>query len=348
MKFEIHENNKKKLIISDPLAPSGARAGQYFISFPKTLSLRLPGSVILPNEFVKLNKLNIDNKILISNKLSKSIPILDTTICTTQLRVFHGSLNRKSIKLGKIAASGFDSEDNRAQYQKNIYEIMKPFLKNDKSEYDFWIVEDCLASGDTLIGVLSLLSKNKGIGKVRIDVAVATTIGINLLIEVAEELKIHLYLNIGFLAYALSKGTKKGNARLHANYIVYPDKLLQLISKLNKQIVSNLRLQDGEIYVVGDMGDGAKSMDQKYDGQCPWNKYRDDGYGSRIVKKKLPVKSVPGNKTTMMYFSNGGYLLRSFVKYLEIDALFSERIISAKRVWSDDKKFGYGVLLDGI
>lgn len=348
MKFTIHKSKEGKLIISDPLAPNGKRAGLNFISFPNSLASKLPGSVMLPNEFVKNNFLQIDPDILISDKFSSTTPILDAKIKTTRLRTYHGSLNIESIKLGKIAQIGFSDEKNRAKYQTSMFHIMKPYLQKDEATYDYWIVEDCLASGDTLIGVLSLLSKSSGMKKVRIDVVVATTIGINLLIEVASKLGVLLTINVGFLAYALSKGEKSGNARLHANYIIYPNELINKTNKTIKTKINKLRAPDGVAYVVGDMGDGAKSINQKFDMSCPWNRYRSDPHGSRNAKKVTEEKPSAKNRKIILYFSNGGYLLRSFVKKLSLDKKYKESVISAKRVWSNDKKYGYGVLLDEI
>ena len=79
---------------------------------------------------------------------------------------------------------------------------------------------------------------------------------------------------------------------------------------------------------------------------APWNKFRDDPHGTRNAKKLTTNKLCSKNQKVIMYFSNGGYLLRSFVKYLGLDKEYKERVISAKRVWSNDKKYGYGVLLD--
>ncbi|MFO0703330.1 MAG: hypothetical protein U0525_01230 [Patescibacteria group bacterium] len=276
MKFKIHSSKSKKLVIVDPLAPNGSRAGQYFISFPSDLSQKLPGSVMLPKEF--LNKYGIkevsESDLLSDHISSKDTPLITINKGSCAISIFHGSFNEHALTLGAIASKGFENANVRAEYQKNIFEIMSPIFdygKTKKTKVDYWIVEDCLASGDTLIGVMSLLTTKHQVKTVRIDVAVATTIGVDLILETAASLGIALILNIGFLAYGLSKGEKQGHARLHANYITYPIQIKEKLKKSTKQKIEQLVAPDGNIYVVGDMGDGAKSMDNTFDMKYPWN-----------------------------------------------------------------------------
>ncbi len=176
---------------------------------------------------------------------------------------------------------------------------------------------------------------------------VATTIGIDLLVQAARDLGVALRLRVGYLAYGLSTGTKEKTARIHANYITYPKIVTKTLSKTLRQRLNLLESRDGEIYVVGDMGDAAKSMANGFDERYPWNAYRDDPHGEHEQSKK--IQKLQGAKPPLcMYFSNGGYLLRSFVKCLGQDSNQREKVICAKRVWSDDVRYGYGVLITGM
>lgn len=48
---------------------------------------------------------------------------------------------------------------------------------------------------------------------------------------------------------------------------------------------------------------------------------------------------------TILYFANGGYLMKAFFNQQNSQNVNKEKIVSAKRVWST--KFGYGVLIKG-
>ncbi len=51
-------------------------------------------------------------------------------------------------------------------------------------------------------------------------------------------------------------------------------------------------------------------------------------------------------KTTILYFANGGYLMKAFFNQQNPRNKDKEIIISAKRIWST--KLGYGVLIKEV
>jgi hypothetical protein len=296
----------------------GNRSGQFFIPLPKDLANSLPNSTLLANEFLKKLKINKSADILEGKYNGSSVkPALFFREKYFLLRVIHGSNTAKAEKLSELATHDFEDQDIRAKYQQNVYSLIKAILSIYSKE-DLRIVEDCLATGDTISGLLTLLKKKSKliINRIRIDVLVGTTKGILLLREFAKSNKIEIELNIGYLAYCLS-----GN-----NYITYPE---------------NSKYQ----FVVGDMGDAAKSMDKEYDKDFSWNCWRKDLHGRRNKKEISSNNFFDHDKSTIIYLANGGYLMQAILKEImgkKPDA--NEIMLSGKRVI--DKIKGFGVLID--
>lgn len=264
--------------------------GDFFVSLPENLAVVLPGSIILPKLF--LTTLGVTSatgywsKRLNGNHFgNKTNPAFTHKKDRFLLRVFHGSVNRHALNLTRIAAknNGFTEEKVRAEYQKKQYLLIRPVLDSE-SDYHFRMIEDCVASGDTILGGLTLLALQGKVskrGKIRIDVVVATTQGILVIKEYALQNNLDLEINTGYLAYGLSEGSKipQSSARVHANYLVYPEAYLSFLSDKMAADLKSLRNADGNIYVVGDMGDAAQKLTQKWNSACPWNRLRTDQHG---------------------------------------------------------------------
>jgi len=327
--------------------------GEFFVGLPRDLADVLPGSVLGPEAFLKEiegesnyetalrllgQEIGTEENVIYSNKTSNNF----------HLRVLRGSTNPYALEISKLAAipNGFDDPQVRATYQREVFEVMTPILDRPSGAH-LTIVEDCLASGDTIVGVLTLLSKMSGLDfenkKIRIDVAVATTQGILVLKKFAEQNNLQLEINVGYLAYGLSEGEEENGVRLHANYITYPK---EVFNQLPEEVIQRLqghRAADGNIYVVGDMGDASKRTSD-----CPWDELRTDSWGLPEIEETGGVpQKFNSQKPTVLYFANGGYLIQALLKYTlkqkRIKPDLNEIVFSAKRKW--DEQHGYGVLV---
>ena len=325
--FKIIDNNIDPIFVFDPVK-NQIKTGQYFVKCPERLTKILPGSSLIPLSFLKMLGL-ITTIINSQEKLSTSMKGTDKNLAlffqdnNFLLRVFHGSTNNFALRLSQLAADtkGFGDIVIRAEYQSLIAKLMSPIIKKN-SNYHLRIIEDCIASSDSIAGVLRLLKniKPKMVdGVIRIDVAVASTQGIIVIKKIAQQNKLKLELNVGYLAYGLSSG------KAHANYMIYPD-----------EIKKKLQIDFND--VVGDMGDAFKSLPVDYDNECQWNRFR------RGIKSQLN-KPLDLKKPTILYFANGGYFMKALKHYLLSDNDDNEVVFSAKRIWSSDKKYGYGVLI---
>ena len=336
----------------------GKQQGQFFVELPKQLSEALPGSYIPPETFlrelpIKSGTNYLSRMLLGNNTGTENNQALSHISDNLTLRVFHGSTNSNALTLTELAVRGFDDKESRAQYQSGLYKLMLPVIRKD-SESSLRIVEDCLASGDTIIGVLTTLAEktNLNLSRVRIDVAVATAQGILVLKKFAQDNGLEIELNVGHLAFGLSEGKKVRGGWEHANYITYPDELLRELDKLlpvTKKKLEGFRDKDGNIYVVGDMGDAAKSLPEEHDQNHPWNIFRNDTHGQRN-KGKIGDTEYDHSKPTFVYLTNGGYLMRAYYRHIlsQLNPLEipSEVVFSAKRRWTEE--YGYGVLLKDL
>jgi hypoxanthine-guanine phosphoribosyltransferase len=333
-------------MVHDPGFPSDKqeRKGQFFVSLKKSLANSLPGTNIKPEIF--LSELQINNsikKILLSDILTVlAKPIIKHKEKHFTLNIFHGSANIHALGMSQLAVikskkdASFSSENKRAYYQSHLFKILKPIIQYEKNKgFSLRIIEDCLASGDTISGILAMIKNetkiNISTNKIRIDVAVATAQGILILRKFAWENKLDFEVNIGYLAYGLSEGIKIDGVRKHANYIVYPVEMLDQFPKK----IKNLRSLGGDYSVVGDMGDASRKLSGRFDNKYPWNKNRDD----RPSHGKFNPSS-----STIFYFANGGYLMKAYYDYLNNSPMnLNQLVFSAKRIWSTN--LGYGVLI---
>ena len=370
-------DGREILKVWDPTLKNGQgdyKEAQFYVGMPEEVVSLLPGSVILPDAF--LNSLGYEDsrEDIAREDIAKKLTSIDLgsfddpTFCYSakdhdfSLRVLHGSANTHAKEISKLAKdalgdpNGFTPE-RRAQYQKEVFEATGSILAY-KSDHLFRIVEDCLASGDSIVGILTTLARMTKIGEleqlnsVRIDVAVATTQGVFLLKEFARQNGIKLDINVGYLAYGLSEGIpvqdKEHNVEVrdHANYIVYP-----------LELAEEMGLAEFE-YVVGDMGDAFKSMDNSFDERCPWNKLRcDDQHNDNKASQNELFKNneIDPLKPTILFLANGGWAMRAFLRYIKIKdenadlfAEYNELVVRASRTWSSDPQFGYGVAINMV
>jgi len=320
----IHGDSRNLFTVHDPSLEKGKqeRRAQFFISLPPILAEFLPGS-LLATRFIEQ---------LFKKEDGFSI------------KIFYDSFDPVPCHIACLANENgaTDKPEKRAQYQKYLFQLSKVLIKK-RSQYNLRIIEDCLASGDSIVGVLSLFYQYDRLSivnkKVRIDVIVATPQGIAVLKRFARDNQIEIEINVGYLGLGLSEGEsirKYVGIKKHANYIVYAGELTS--GDKNKG------------YVVGDMGDFSKSLPREYDDRYPWNKFRNDLHGDRVeAKPEIPPLPFNLTKPSILYLSNGGYLLKAFYHLLNPkDDAHNQIIFSAKRVWSDEKKFNYGVLIKGF
>jgi hypothetical protein len=327
--------------------------GQYFVKLPEELVDKLPGSYISPLSFVEsFPESNIDGysryRILDNHIGNLNDLAFEAHQDHFDLRVYHGSTNEHSLRLSKLAARGTEDPKNRILYQNNLAELVKPVLQTP-SDAPLRIVEDCLASGDTLIGVIKAIGEktklvDRDMGKITIDVAVATAQGILLLKKFAQDNGINLELNVGYLAYGLSEGKKTATTigREHANYINYPAELVMEIERVNRSISTLIKPDD---QVVGDMGDFSKLVSHDNPEAPLWNDYRFDTYGGPNGRNFPEPEYDDKANQHLLYLSNGGYLMRGLYQYFnnpDKSNKYSEMVFAAKRRWT--KEYGYGVL----
>jgi len=287
----------------------GERAGQVFMMMPETLARVLPGSHVSPADFVKSMIKPVEGRVTPSYEHKADVltgsylaldgwsPAFKTEISTGEqtsfkLNVFHGSTNRHAIELSILASWGFKEAETRARYQRELYSVMEPVLARE-GDHTIRIVEDCVASADTIMGFLAEVMAEGSLikadtGKIRIDVAAITAQGTLVLKKFAEDNNLDIELNAGYMAFTLSEGepsrVENSPARVHANYLNYAPEILSRLSSMEKvYILQRLGKLSGDVqflgpkrgpsleeidvllieslvYVVGDMGDAAKGI----------------------------------------------------------------------------------------
>jgi hypothetical protein len=306
---------------------------EIFLRMQDKLAAILPGSVLMPKDFLLALGSNAPEELLLSEKMTKAgeQPILSHTTNHMQLNVYHGSRNEAGATMSRIAELGFDSALYRAIYQSNLVRVYEPLaskISSAKIELD----DDCLASGDSIAGFLGIISK---LGKrhfdgeiVRVDVAVATTQGVLILEQLAKDNNFFLELNVGYLAYALTKGEYVDGKIQHANYITQPDELV------NKYGMSRV--------VVGDMGEAVKSFEKALNGVYPWNQWRNDLHGDTPNERRF--NDVDWENDIQFILTNGGLGVESIYRFHGRD--YSNLVpFVAKRIHGEH---GYGLAVTGI
>jgi hypothetical protein len=247
------------------------------------------------------------------------------------LTVFHGATNEKILRMSQLANSNSDlSEPERAEYQTLVADLITPVIrKKSKDAPDLWIIEDCVATGDTISGVLALLKEKslirneavKPIKKVRIDVVVATAQGIFVLREFARQKGIALEINVGSLAFGLNED----------GYLVYTPEVAEKEEFVKRGLLNGSKKPE-DIYVVGDMGDASKKLSDSSNQLCPWNKLRDDSWGDSGNTRSEVGKLIQTDSSVALFFANGGWLMKALAEHLRVLDDFKQCVISAKRV----------------
>ena len=318
-----------RLVVYDPAlgdGKGGNREGQLFVQMPSDLADVLPGSEVEMEDFLGalgLNDFELAQK-LVGNFLSEGEPLIKLDEDGFRLKVYHGSANELTVQNAALAElNNFSDPESRAQYQKNLFGIMKSIILSE-SAADYVIREDCIASADSIMGVITAMQQ-EGMAQltdkvVRIDVAAATPQGLLILRKFAHDNQLVLDIRVGFLSSSLSAGepVKGLKVKIHANYLKKPP--------------------------VGDMGDALKSLPEKYDSICGWNGYRHDKHGDRGLDA-LVKGGINGLGPKIILLKNGGLGMQAYYEYLE--KLEGQKILLvAKRVYSPE--LGYGVLIDEL
>jgi len=360
-------NKREKIALTDE---NGEKvAYDSFVVFPKELSQIFPSSYLSPQRF--LRELNITEPV---EEIAKALtgkrvgtmkdPVFQHREKEFELTVLRGLSNEEVLSLAELARQGFEDASVRAQYQAAMHNILQPFItKEEGQNYSIRIFDDCLGTGDSVAGYLSTRLENpEALSKgVEVTVTVATLQSILFLKAFAKAHNFSLKINAGFIATGLSAGKKKGEVRKHANYIVFPDEFLKKLDDPIKRQLESYRDNDGNIYVVGDMGEAARgiSEDQISDirnnlsdrevkdwfNYCQWNGLREDPHGDHLNrKKKLTVFPYRKGLAEDVYLARGGYL--PYIWDQEENPNFlntNKTVVSAGRKWTKEKGFGLAI-----
>jgi hypothetical protein len=383
------EQRGGQIVIQDDTLNDGAggeRIGQVFLRMPEQLSAILPGSVLMAGELmaemvktpgdVGISEVARLAAIMTGTETGTAGPLISLEEETGtgrkfNLNVYHGSFNKHALTMTLLASQGFDSPVVRGLYQDQVFQEMEPILKRENGD-TLRIVEDCVASADTIEGFLSEVGSPDGLLKldtsnIRIDVASATAQGILLLRKFAKDNNLNLELNVGHVAYGLSEGVpskvENSNARVHANYLVYPEGVLDndriylkarealsglpydlMLSVLgiSHEQVADIDNFDGLIrsvigkleYVVGDMGDAAKGISsddlRRLDPSVgarvnSWNSLRKDPHGEHNPALRAERPFDPQLRTVVC-FANGGHLMEAM-----LEAVLKKRQLDDRR-----------------
>lgn len=300
----------------------GRRDAQIFVRMNENLAAAMPGSYVSLDEFY--NRMAPGKEF---NKFKRSMlvgayvaqegwsPAFSTEISAQSetgesnfsLQVYHGALNDHALRMSELALDalesdlGFDDPVIRAHYQVELAEVMKPILSKE-SDYTIRYVEDCGASGDTILGHLAECLRQDSVQdlrteRIRIDLAVATAQSVLAIQKFAQDNGLAIELNVGHIAFGLSSGipssVEGSNARVHANYLTYPVQHINMLQNdptlVNYQYqvdrLVNLQhrsrewarrtqsaaagyelpiedFENADVYVVGDMGDAGKGFSE--------------------------------------------------------------------------------------
>lgn len=333
----------------------GPVEGRFFWGLNQQDAERFPGSVLGPGEFssaLGLPKAEREQaaQTLLFQEETGSSPIFEYRSESLHLRVLTGSATHTPVITSYVAKQGFDEPHMRAAYQAGLYPFyQKMFALPPSQENDLHIVEDCLATGETIAGLLHILQQETPLPtqRIRIDVAAATTIGLQYLHHEAKKNNWRLEINTGWLAYGLSEGVvQPDGSRAHANYITYPETVINQLTPDLRSYLHNQAWEDGTMYVVGDMGDAGKILPPGFNENNPWNAFRTDSHEPRCFEKDRPLSPQPlrPDQTVRAFLANGGYLTRAYWRHYlasyHLQNPENELITQAKRVWTSSGECG--------
>lgn len=348
--LQVH-SDPASFAVPDPMKPEGMQQAKHFVTLPESLSGAIPGSEVLPQEFVthlfgngehagSLIKPETDSTEEGDQIKGVAQPILSYGDDTFSLEVYYPSLHHDAQEIARLAASpdGADDVQIRAAYQQHCANLLNGYYHSAK-QADLTVKEDCLASGDTLIGLITIAkSIYPDLKTVQFDALVASTPGLMVVQAFAQQNDIVINIRVGYLAYGLSTGEpiQGSKARAHANYITYPQSFQE-----------HHHIQ--QEYVVGDMGDLFQSLPDSFDQSHPWNAYRVyDTHGVKQPSQRLPAELSGNSMPFTVYLANGGYAMKAFADAATGHDTASDQsqvIFKASRVWSSDEQYGYGVAI---
>jgi len=350
----------------------------FFVSFPRELSAAFPGSYVSPTTFLTELGIGKEHIPLINRRIlgheigTQEEPVLQYKEDAFELTVMNGMLNEHALEMTKLADAsmradgGFrDHPEIRAPYQKHMYENIKEALRPSKSAEAlpaYRIHDDCLASGDSVASYLwekiqrkdeLTIMQEKGVEVVIDGPATAQSLLFLKAFAKAHQFKIHIIA--GHMAFGLSQGLQGENGvRKHANYITYPDELLEQLAPVDRELLRSHRSQDGNIYVVGDMGEAEKGINQEMmqgirraesdQDLCKWNDTREDPHGDHQKRKDaMPIPTDVEGLSTSVYFARGGYLPYELDRMAGVVNGYNVRVYRVSRKWT--KEYGYGAAI---
>lgn len=344
---------------------------KYYVKFPDKLTNLFPGSYIPPELFLsEISPERTKEHAGLASKLlgQEKAENYQTPIFTQgseedkfSINVWNGLTNPDAIELAELATKDLkNDEQSRALYQDRLFNIIRPQLQNLRTftpvnnglEYH----DDCLASGDSIIGDITkrLQNENEGARLLQYGVSVtidgpATAQGVLFLKKFAEVNNIKLHLDVGYMAFGLSEGNDMGGGvREHANYITHPPEVLSKIAPDSAKKLLPLKRGD-DIQVVGDMGTAIQNVSRqimsdmraKFDRDFnPLFEDREDNYvtgneGPYVVKMPVHIRDY---LPETVYMAKGGFYCYAADKYFGQGK--NVTMIDASRMWIKD--LGYG------
>lgn len=385
LRQRVHDPEKKFGSLKQPLGginltdEFGANKWwNWFVQFDPELSQSFPGSYIHPHEFLK--QLDVESEyfdLMTEAILGKKLGILkDPTLRVDgkgfALTVMNGMISRNALEMTSLAAGatmnnnrtafdieGFKNKPGiRAQYQRAMFDNIKEALQPTHRKAAYRIHDDCLASGDSIMSyLLSKIINQTELEKMQkdgVEVVIdgpATAQGILFLKSFAQKFGFPIDFKVGHMAFGLSSGEKEGEMRKHANYITYPDEIMDLLENGDRKgLIESCKYPDGYKYVVQDMGEAEMGISEDeikivraiLDNAniAEFNERRRDSHGEHPLHSTLSLPADKEGQPVAVYLARGGYLPYQFD--LDQGAIegYNIEIIRASRLWT--KEYGYG------
>ena len=349
----------------------------WFVQFDPELSESFPGSYIHPHEFLKQLDVESENFSPMTEAIlgRKRGVLRDPTLKVDgkgfTLTVMNGMLNRNALEMTSLAAEatmnrkrtafdveGFKNKPGiRAQYQRAMFDNIKEALQPTHRKAAYRIHDDCLASGDSIMSyLLSKIINQTELEKMQkdgVEVVIdgpATAQGILFLRAFAQKFGFHIDFKVGHMAFGLSSGEKEGEMRKHANYITYPDEIMNLLqSGEEKKLIERCKYPDGNIYVVQDMGEAERGISEDDmrivramigNNIAIFNERRRDSHGEHPLHGTLSLPADKKGQPVAAYLARGGYLPYQFDLGQRAIEGYNVEIIRASRLWT--REYGYG------
>lgn len=328
---------------------------QYFVTFPEKLSKLFPESYISPESFLdEVLPANSREKrssamSLIGEDIARSStePVFSYGNESFSVNVWSGATNSHALALSELATHDLKQDERaRANYQNELFHLVKPniesrFSREDMTRGALVYHDDCLASGDSIVGHLTNLLQNDPshlamIKEWGVDVIIdgpATAQGILFLKSFAQLHDFKLRLNVGYMGFGLNK----------SNYITYPEELLKMMDPATAEELSKLKKND-DIQVVGDMGKAIQKVsdetmatlrDERGLTFNPLHDWRKDNYqpnntGAYTVEVQ---PHSPEKEGETIYMAKGGFQCIAADMYLNSRGhLTNETVIDAGRM----------------